>query len=37
MIPLTQEKVRVMGSSNEPLPHIVKQVVHEIKEINANV
>jgi hypothetical protein len=37
LIPLTQERVRVMGSSNEPLPHLVKKVVYEIKEINAHV
>ena len=37
LIPLTQERVRVMGSSNEPLPHLVKKVVYEIKEINSNV
>lgn len=37
LIPLTQEKVRVMGSSNEPLPHLVKKAVHEIKEIKENV
>ena len=37
LIPLTQEKLRIMGTSNEPLPHLVRQLVEEIKEIDRNV
>ena len=37
LIPLTQERVRIMGTSNEPLPHLVRQLVDIIKEIYGNV
>lgn len=33
IIPLTQEKVRVVGASNEPLPHLVRQAVAAVKEM----
>jgi hypothetical protein len=33
LIPLTQEKVRLVGVSGEPLPHLVNQVVEMVKEI----
>ena len=37
LIPLTQEKVRVVGTLNDPLPHLVGQVVEIVKEMNENV
>jgi hypothetical protein len=37
LIPLTQERIRIMGTTNEPLPHLVRQVVDEIKEMHRNV
>ena len=37
LIPLTQEKVRLVGVSGEPLPHLVGQVVDIIKEMNEDV
>ena len=37
LIPLTQEKVRIVGTTGEPLPHLVNQVVQMIKEKNPNV
>ena len=37
LIPLTQEKVSVVGVSGDPLPHLVDQVVSLIKEIKENV
>ncbi len=33
LIPLTQEKVRVVGVSGEPLPHLVNQVIEMVKEM----
>jgi len=33
LIPLTQENVRVVGSSSEPLPHLVDQAVDMIREM----
>ena len=33
LIPLTQEKVRVVGVSGEPLPHLVNQVIEIVKEM----
>ncbi len=33
LIPLTQEKVSVVGVSGDPLPHLVDQVVSMIKEM----
>ena len=37
LIPLTQEKVSIVGVSGEPLPHLVAQVVDIIKEMNEDV
>lgn len=37
LIPLTQENVRIVGVSSEPLPHLVDQVVNIIKEMNKDV
>ena len=33
LIPLTQEKVRLVGITTEPLPHLVDQIVKSIKEM----
>jgi hypothetical protein len=33
LIPLTQEKIRLVGISGEPLPHLVNQVVEIVKEM----
>ena len=33
LIPLTQEKVRIVGVSREPLPHLVSQAVNMVGEI----
>ncbi len=37
LIPLTQEKVEVVGVSGDPLPHLVDQAVELIKEMNEDV
>ena len=37
LIPLTQEKVSVVGVSREPLPHLVDHVVLMIKEMMQDV
>ena len=37
LIPLTQEKVRIAGTTGEPLPHLVNQVVQMIKEMGEDV
>ena len=37
LIPLNQEKVQIMGLTGEPLPHLVDQLVHDIKEMGKNV
>jgi hypothetical protein len=37
LIPLTQERVKLVGTTGEPLPHLVDQVVQEIKETYKNV
>ena len=37
LIPLTQERLKIMGTSGEPLPHLVRQVVETIKEMKENV
>ena len=37
LIPLTQERVRIAGVTGEPLPHLVKEVIALIKEINEDV
>ena len=36
-LPLTQEKVEIMGLQREPLPHLVQQVVGRIEELMKNV
>ncbi len=33
LIPLTQEKIRIVGVSREPLPHLVNQAVNIVQEI----
>jgi hypothetical protein len=33
LIPLSQEKVSLVGVTGEPLPHLAEQVVRLIKEI----
>ena len=33
LIPLTQEKIKVVGVSSEPLPHLVNQVIEIVKEM----
>ncbi|MEJ2726576.1 MAG: DUF3842 family protein [Deltaproteobacteria bacterium] len=37
LIPLTQEKVHLVGVTSEPLPHLVDQVVQIMKEMFAHV
>ena len=37
LIPLTQERVHVVGVTSEPLPHLVDQVVQIIEEMFAHV
>ena len=37
LIPLTQEKVTLVGVNGEPLPHLVDQVVRWIKELVSHV
>ena len=37
LIPLNQERVRIMGVSSDPLPHLVSQVVELIKEMEKDV
>jgi hypothetical protein len=37
LIPLTQERVRIVGVTAEPLPHLVRQVVDIIKEMFEDV
>ena len=37
LIPLTQESVRVVGVTGEPLPHLVNRVVQNIKEMHKDV
>ncbi len=33
LIPLTQEKIKIVGVSDEPLPHLVNQVIKIVKEM----
>jgi len=33
LIPLTQERIRVVGVSGDPLPHLVNQVIEMVKEM----
>ena len=37
LLPLIQENVRIAGVSDEPLPHLVAQVIEIIKEMNEDV
>ncbi|MBW1851646.1 MAG: DUF3842 family protein [Deltaproteobacteria bacterium] len=37
LIPLTQEKVTIVGVSGEPLPHLVEEVIKTVLEMNKNV
>jgi NAD(P)-dependent dehydrogenase (short-subunit alcohol dehydrogenase family) len=38
LLPLTQEKVEIVGLSPEPLPHLVEKIVsHRLKEILSHV
>lgn len=37
LIPLTQEPVKVVGVSADPLPHLVLKVVDMIREVQVNV
>ena len=32
LIPLTQERVKIVGVSGEPLPHLIDQIIEIIKE-----
>jgi hypothetical protein len=36
-LPLSQENAEVVGVANEPLPHLVQEVVEQIKEVINNV
>lgn len=33
LIPLTQEKVKIVGVSSEPLPHLVNRVIEMVEEM----
>ena len=33
LLPLSQEKVEIIGTSKEPLPHLIQQAVDMIKEV----
>jgi hypothetical protein len=37
LVPLTQENISIAGISNEPLPHLVEQVVDMMKEMMSHV
>ncbi|MBI4775379.1 MAG: DUF3842 family protein [Deltaproteobacteria bacterium] len=37
LLPLTQEKVEIVGVPKEPLPHLVQEVVEKIKEVMKHV
>ena len=37
LIPLSQERVEIVGMSKEPLPHLVQKVVVRIKEVLEHV
>ncbi len=37
LIPLTQEKVRIVGVTGEPLPHLVETLVELIGQMNAGM
>lgn len=34
ILPLTQENITLVGVSTEPLPHLVQQILHILKEVN---
>ena len=36
-LPLSQENAKVLGVTNEPLPHLVQEVVEQMKEVINNV
>ena len=36
-LPLSQENAKVVGVTNEPLPHLVQEVVEQMKEVINNV
>jgi hypothetical protein len=37
LIPMTQENIRIVGVSRDPLPHLVVQLVDMIKEMSEDV
>ena len=37
LIPLTQEQVKIVGVSSEPLPHLIEQVIKIIRGMNNHV
>ena len=37
LLPLSQEMVEIVGTSEEPLPHLVQQAVERIKEVIGDV
>jgi len=37
LLPLSQEMVEIVGTSEEPLPHLVQQAVERIREVIENV
>lgn len=37
LLPLSQENVEIVGTSREPLPHLVQEVVEKIREIFEDV
>jgi hypothetical protein len=37
LLPLSQERVEVVGITQEPMPHLVQQAVEKIKEVIKNV
>jgi hypothetical protein len=37
LIPLTQERVQIVGTTNEPLPHLVDQITELIEEMDSHV
>jgi hypothetical protein len=37
LLPLTQERVKIVGVTGEPLPHLVKEVVRLIGEVDRDV
>ncbi len=36
LIPLSQEKIEIVGLKKEPLPHLVKELVDKIKQLEEN-